>query len=162
MGMDDPLNTTRQSLDNDLGITFSASINLELPHDPNQWDHLEGVDYNYYLLVTEDITISKAFYANNEVLSLANNFITLMTLPELLVQYDTPIYRVDWANGTLYAVYTKGMKKTSLMGRKHRVRVVEPLADVMLVPHPQPQATSTPAVEADVTLLLGSISNEFT
>ena len=54
------------------------------------------------------------------------------------------------------------MKKTSLKGRKHRVSVVEPLAHVMPVPILQPQASSPPAVGADVTLLLGSISNEFT
>ena len=91
----DMTNTMRWSDNNDLDICFSESLNLEAPRDPNTVNHFEGFYHDYYLAVTGNVQISQAFYDNIEVISLASNVMTLLSLPELSVQFDTPIYRIN-------------------------------------------------------------------
>ena len=85
-------------------------MNLETPKDTSTIDCLEGVYHDYYLPVTGNIQISQAFYDNIEVISLASNAMTLLSLPELSVQFGTPIYGIDHVNGTLHATYSRGIK----------------------------------------------------
>ena len=78
---------------------------------------MHGAFPDYYLPVSENIQVSQAFFGNTEVLSLSNNKMTLIKLPQLQDTYDTDFYGIDRVNGVLYAVYPVGMKKLGIRGR---------------------------------------------
>ena len=63
-------------------------------------DCLHGAFPDYYLPVPENIQVSQAFFGNMEVLSLSNNKMMLIKLPQLQDTYDTEIYRIDRVNGS--------------------------------------------------------------
>ena len=83
-------------------------------------DCLQGAFTDYYLPVPEALQASQTFYRNTEILSLNNNKMTLLQLPQLLNTYATDIYGIDRVNGVLYVVYPQGMKKLEIRERVNR------------------------------------------
>ena len=87
---------------------------------------------------------------------------TLLSLPELLVQFGTPIYRIDHVNGTLHATYSRGIKCVPLKSRINPTSKGNSLSETVTDPLPQPQATSTPALVPIAPTLSRSITNKGT
>ena len=113
----------------------------------------------------ENIQVSQVFIGNTEVLSLSNNKMMLIKLPQLRDTYDTEIYGINRVNGVLYAAYLVGMKRLGIRGRIEKEGtppvMPKPLQSTLLsrvAPHPQ--ATSTPAVGAAPIDLSRTVTNE--
>ena len=58
-------------------------------------DCLQGAFPDYYLAVPENLQVSQAFFGNTEILSLSNNKMTLLKLPQLQDTYNTEIYGIE-------------------------------------------------------------------
>ena len=130
-------------------------------------DCLQGAFPDYYLPVPGNVKVSQAFFGYTEILSLSNNKMTLLKLPQMQATYDTEIYGIDQVNGVLYAVYPVGMRQLKIRGRVEKDGpppvMPKPFQSMLLSSvAPQPQATSTPAVGTASASLSGTVSNERT
>ena len=130
-------------------------------------DCLQGAFPDYYLPVPENLQVSQALFGNTEILSLGNNKMMLLKLPQLQDTYNTGIYGIDRVNGVLYVVYPVRMRRLEIRGRIEKEgtppAMPKPFQSMpMCRMAPQPQATSTPAMGAASVSLPGMVSNEKT